>query len=220
MRTPGVMDGFDGICSHILELYSTLHFKPPPGQFTILASFVLSNKDNIKVISLATGSKCLPTVRLSERGDAVHDSHAEILARRAAIRWFLEEASRSQSHSRGSNWIIRQSDGRYGLQDTVQLSMYISTPPCAAISLYNHYNICSNFNMKVVTLQCASWHHSRTRKWQHLRMQLCFLICPQTLPLEVETITHFMVSCGQNLVVQILHRHCQCHVAIKWLLGM
>ena len=139
------MDGFDGISLRILELYSNLHFKPPPGQFTVLASFVLSNKDNIKIISLATGSKCLPTVRLSELGDAVHDSHAEILARRAAIRWFLEEVSRSRSS--GSNWIIRQSDGRYGLQDTVQLSMYISTPPCTAKSLQNHYNICSNLNI-------------------------------------------------------------------------
>lgn len=143
----GAMNGFDGVSSRILELYSTLRFKPPPGQFTILASFVLFNGDNAKIISLATGSKCLPTVRLSEEGDAVHDSHAEILARRAAVRWFLEEVSRSQLQSSGSNWIIRQSDGRYGLQDAVQVSMYISTPPCAAESLCNQYNLFSNLNI-------------------------------------------------------------------------
>ena len=47
---------------------------------------------DVKVLALATGSKCLPEVDLPTDGSLVHDSHAEVLARRCFIRcgtWFL-----------------------------------------------------------------------------------------------------------------------------------
>jgi tRNA-specific adenosine deaminase 1 len=121
--------GPDEISSHALELYSSLAFSPPPGQFTVVASLVLASSLALKSISLATGSKCLPAMRLPNQGDALHDSHAEILARRAAIRWLLEEITRSVAGS-SSQWIERQHDGRYALQNGVHMHMYISTPPC------------------------------------------------------------------------------------------
>lgn len=117
------------VASHVLELYSSLAFRPPPGQFTVLASLVLVSTETIKVISLATGSKCLPVARLPKQGDALHDSHAEILARRAAIRWFLEEIIRSVSAG-VSQWIELGDDDRYGLKYGIRVFLYISTPPC------------------------------------------------------------------------------------------
>lgn len=120
----------DGVVYRILELYSSLTFRPPPGQFTILASFILSSGNSLKIISLATGSKCLPAARLPQQGDALHDSHAEILARRAATRWFLEEVTRSVTQG-GSQWIEKGDDRRYALKNNVHMHMYVSTPPCA-----------------------------------------------------------------------------------------
>ena len=44
-----------------------------------------------QIISFATGSKCLPASRLSEREESenVNDSHAEILTRRDALLWLV-----------------------------------------------------------------------------------------------------------------------------------
>jgi tRNA-specific adenosine deaminase 1 len=127
-------DGPEEVSAHVLELYSSLTFKPPPCQFTVLASLVLVSTEGLKAISLATGSKCLPAARLPDQGDALHDSHAEILARRAAILWFLEEIARSTTGN--SQWIEQGDDGRYDLKNGVQIHMYISTPPCTTVVLW------------------------------------------------------------------------------------
>lgn len=129
--------------STIVDTYSVLAYRPHGSAWTILASFFLSRKPNIslgtsgeiKVISLATGTKCLPTSRLSNRGELVHDSHAEVLARRCALRWFMEEVHRiSSDGSSKSAWITQTSDGKYGLQVGVELNLYVSTVPCTYIS--------------------------------------------------------------------------------------
>ena len=122
----------------ILQLYSSLKFTPPPRQYTVAASFFLTSASapsTTKIISLATGTKCLPTARYPLQGEALHDSHAEILARRGAIYWFLTEIRRCQSSLAGSGpyespWIYRLSDGKYDLREDVQVNLYISTPPC------------------------------------------------------------------------------------------
>lgn len=127
-----VDDSPDHVASLVLATYSKLNFKPPSGQFTILAAFVLRTAEQLKVVSLGTGSKCLPAERLPKAGDALHDSHAEVLARRGAIRWFLEEIARgcSEDLDYSSPWLVRGADGRFMLREAVRLDMYISTVPC------------------------------------------------------------------------------------------
>lgn len=140
--------------------YAALSFRPQPTKFTILASFVLVHHTGppettrIQVMSLGTGSKCLPRDKLPASGDALHDSHAEVLARRSATRWLAQEIMRDcdadeqpeasdtsqdtpTSRSR-SPWIFREScgKGKYRLRDGVKLVLYVSTVPCKARSLY------------------------------------------------------------------------------------
>ncbi|KAM5534870.1 hypothetical protein V8D89_011425 [Ganoderma adspersum] len=130
----------DDVASLVLSTYVGLKFKPPDGQFTILAAFVFSDAESIKVISLGTGSKCLPAARLPQNGDGLHDSHSEVLARRGAIRWLLEEIKRSCDSAQPSiprfrsQWISRSQDGKYALNTGVKLDMYISTMPCGDAS--------------------------------------------------------------------------------------
>ncbi|CAL1701597.1 unnamed protein product [Somion occarium] len=125
----------DEVARVVLNVYSTLAFKPPGDKFTILAAFLLWNtsSDELKIISLATGSKCLPEIRLCEEGDVLHDSHAEVLARRSAIRWFLEEVDRS--HTSPSDWIDRPRSERFALRSNVQVVLYVSTVPCGDASM-------------------------------------------------------------------------------------
>lgn len=115
--------------------YARLNFKPPPQQFTVLAAFVLqdpANADALKVVSLGTGSKCLPGARLQHGGDALHDSHAEVLARRGAVRWLLEEVERTCTGVEESRWIeeIVHESRKFRLRPTVRVWLYVSTLPC------------------------------------------------------------------------------------------
>ncbi|CAE6400316.1 unnamed protein product [Rhizoctonia solani] len=94
-------------------------------QFTVLAGVVLydPNSGQIECISLGTGAKCLPANKFPKFGEALHDSHAEVLARRAAIRWLY-------NHFLGeSEWMHEKR-----LRKDVQLWMYVSTLPCGDAS--------------------------------------------------------------------------------------
>ncbi|KAF8528918.1 adenosine deaminase/editase [Hysterangium stoloniferum] len=125
----------DSIVRASLHLYVSLKFRPAnPSHYSILSTFTLVRDDVpeclIKPVSLATGAKCLPESRLTTTGDMVHDSHAEVLARRGFVRWLLEEACRVNSP-----WIEARSDGKWGLKRGVSLHLYISTLPCGDASM-------------------------------------------------------------------------------------
>ncbi|KAG6896673.1 hypothetical protein C0992_006746 [Termitomyces sp. T32_za158] len=119
----------DNDVASILNTYSGLSYQPPSGQYTVAASFcLLSASTSPKVISIATGTKCLPTSRYPLKGEALLDNHAEILARRGAIRWFLLEVLRSSSDCSGayeSPWIERRLNERFKLKEGGDASMRI-----------------------------------------------------------------------------------------------
>lgn len=127
---------FDKAINDIFEIYSSLSFAPPLSQYTVLASFFLLHHRTrkVKVLSVATGTKCLPTNKLSQRGEAIHDSHAEVLARRSALRWFFDEIARCCTDSSSySEWILQNAEGRFALRDGVRLNLYVSTLPCESL---------------------------------------------------------------------------------------
>ncbi|KAJ6567234.1 hypothetical protein DFH09DRAFT_1471186 [Mycena vulgaris] len=138
------MDRLANLVELIMALYRTLPLQPPAQQYTVLASFCLTESGAnglCKIVSLATGTKCLPIERLPADGEAVHDSHAEVLARRGAVRWFLEEVGRCRStEAFQSDWIVLCDDGRYALKDGARLVLYVSTVPCEILS---HPDLCT-----------------------------------------------------------------------------
>jgi tRNA-specific adenosine deaminase 1 len=138
----------DTIVSATLFQYSSLPFAPQPGKHTVLASFALhdTHSGRVQLLSLGAGVKCLPASRLPVRGDALHDSHAEVIARRGATRWLLEEVRRDalaqgqNAHSTTSSksaWVCARDDGLYVLRDNVHLWVYASTVPCAYSSSHS-----------------------------------------------------------------------------------
>ncbi|KAF9008846.1 adenosine deaminase/editase [Cyathus striatus] len=131
--------GIDNVINEIHSVYSSLRFTPPHKQYTVLASFFLTYEDSgtpaHKIISIATGTKCLPAIRLSTRGEVIHDSHAEVLARRGAIRWVLEEIRRTcGDRVYTSQWLFQRSPKTYELRAGVKANLYISTVPCGDAS--------------------------------------------------------------------------------------
>ncbi|KAH9983470.1 adenosine deaminase/editase [Russula compacta] len=132
--TPAVIND---VVSAALSQYASLPFAPQPGKFTVLASFALNSPRSGRtgLLSLGAGVKCLPASRLPVRGDALHDSHAEVIARRGAIRWLLEEVRRDAQAPGSSPWVRARPDGLYALRDDVHLWMYASTVPCGDASM-------------------------------------------------------------------------------------
>ncbi|KAF5363320.1 hypothetical protein D9756_000580 [Leucocoprinus leucothites] len=133
----------------IHDIYANIGFRPPPKQFTILASFYMINQISIvevicKPVSLATGTKCTPAIKYSPCGELMHDTHAEVLARRGAVRWLMEEIGRLRTAKQYvSDWLVEtgskdQNDSDesppYRLRPDVSLHMYVSTLPCKAAS--------------------------------------------------------------------------------------
>ncbi|KAG9015596.1 hypothetical protein FRB90_004773 [Tulasnella sp. 427] len=147
----------DAIAQRCISTYLDLpkSFHPTPRsngtpQWCILAGIVLSrpettlsarapstSTDLLKCISLGTGTKCLPESKLPPKGDILHDSHAEVLARRSAIRWLYEEILRWTKNGERSDWVERgeKDEGElFRLKPGVQVHMYVSTLPCGDAS--------------------------------------------------------------------------------------
>nr|XP_015813286.2 double-stranded RNA-specific editase 1 isoform X1 [Nothobranchius furzeri] len=116
----------------------------PCAQRKVLAGVVMTTGTDLKeaqVICLSTGSKCIRGEHRSHRGLALNDCHAEILARRALIRFlycqmerFLSTDKKEQQES-----IFARCENKegYSLKDKVQFHLYISTSPCGDARIFS-----------------------------------------------------------------------------------
>ncbi|XP_020233171.1 tRNA-specific adenosine deaminase TAD1 isoform X1 [Cajanus cajan] len=145
------------VSEKVVSLYASLpkKGKPQGREVTVLASFLLSSPSNdLKVVAMGTGTKCIGRSLLRPSGDIVHDSHAEVIARRALIRFFyaqiqhLTETSCKHETSNGGKRLKLDdgnlpfeldpgcvNKGKYTLRKDWKLHMYISQLPCGDASL-------------------------------------------------------------------------------------
>uniref|UniRef100_A0A2N9HXK6 A to I editase domain-containing protein n=1 Tax=Fagus sylvatica TaxID=28930 RepID=A0A2N9HXK6_FAGSY len=150
------------VSDKVLSVYKSLpkKGKPQGREVTVLAAFLLSSpspspSDEVEVVALGTGTKCIGRSLLSSRGDILNDSHAEIIARRALLRFFYAQIQclthfyNKQNHIDGSK-MLQGGDienlpfqldtdsvgqGKYKIKLGWQLHLYISQLPCDASQL-------------------------------------------------------------------------------------
>ncbi|KAJ8976874.1 hypothetical protein NQ317_001198 [Molorchus minor] len=65
--------------------------KPKQSEWTILSCIVLEFEDDLNVVALGTGSKCIGKNKMSPSGDILNDSHAEVICRRSFLRYLYEK---------------------------------------------------------------------------------------------------------------------------------
>eukprot|EP00158_Paraphelidium_tribonemae_P005029 Partr_v1_DN27121_c1_g1_i3_m15492 putative adenosine deaminase len=101
--------------------------RPRPNEWTCLAGVIMKNHDKSSVIALASGQKCLPSSNKSTDGSSLNDSHAEVLARRACIRYLIAEFHRGAFEWDDTRGFI--------IPPSVSFHLYISECPCGDASM-------------------------------------------------------------------------------------
>jgi len=107
----------EAVASAALSAYAALpeRGKPRCEEWTVLAAFVVEDttatacsKTRFRAVALGTGNKCVGRAALATAaaagvaGGLLHDSHAEVLARRALLKLFYDELKLHLGHS-GAN---------------------------------------------------------------------------------------------------------------------
>ncbi|XP_072013908.1 tRNA-specific adenosine deaminase 1-like [Amphiura filiformis] len=118
--------------------------KPETGrEWTLMAAVIKSEKGNVSVVSMATGTKCIGKTQMSKTGEVLSDSHAEILARRAFLRYLYNQLQAAYS-GKPSIFIPSDEDaaaddessGTWRLKDDVLFHLFTSHTPCGDASIF------------------------------------------------------------------------------------
>lgn len=147
----------DAVASAVLRRYASLpkHGKPQPGEYTLLAGFAVTD-DAVpdappRVVALGTGTKCLPASSRCPRGEALSDSHAEVIARRAFVRFLYDELERATSDDGDGEtkrdatdanasiveWVATTTTTTpFRLRGGVRVHLYATQSPCGDASIF------------------------------------------------------------------------------------
>ena len=101
-----------------------------------------SSDDSGHVVSLGAGNRCVTGQRLSMEGKTVNDSHAEIISRRALLRFFYSQLNNYYT-SRDSIFVPSRNSSKLNLREGISFHLYISTAPCGDGALFTPREISS-----------------------------------------------------------------------------
>lgn len=115
--------------------------KPNAHEWTVLSGIILRNVNgSLSLVALATGTKCLGDSELikstqEERGSRLSDSHAEVLARRAFIRYLYDQIDLTLSGSESAIF-SRNDENKIELNNNVSFHFFSSQTPCGDCSIF------------------------------------------------------------------------------------
>ncbi|KAM4864353.1 double-stranded RNA-specific editase 1 isoform X7 [Urocitellus parryii] len=164
----------DAVSRLVLGKFSDLtdNFSSPHARRKVLAGVVMTTGTDVKdakVISVSTGTKCINGEYMSDRGLALNDCHAEIIARRSLLRFLytqLELYLNSKEDQKSS--IFQKSErGGFRLKDTVQFHLYISTSPCGDARIFSpHEPVLEGVRLDQQAAEPSDRHPNRKARGQ------------------------------------------------------
>ncbi|GFN93039.1 tRNA-specific adenosine deaminase 1-like [Plakobranchus ocellatus] len=140
----GLQSGLaDNIAKAAIETYEKLPKRGKPQQlkeWTLLSAVIMKMQDENEVcwkaVSLATGSKCIGKSKMSAKGDILNDSHAEVLARRAFLRFLYEELAKAYNGNNSEVFSAPDELGLCSLREGISFHLFTSHTPCGDASIF------------------------------------------------------------------------------------
>ncbi|XP_066988616.1 double-stranded RNA-specific editase 1 isoform X3 [Macrobrachium rosenbergii] len=128
------------VCDKFLELTAG---NPTVAKRKVLAGIVMTSEedpDDVKVISVSTGTKCINGEHLSLKGQCINDCHAEIVSRRCLV-YYLYNQMEKYKNTRGKDTeesIFEPAEGSKGLRvkRKYKFHLYINTAPCGDARIF------------------------------------------------------------------------------------
>lgn len=106
-------------------------------EWTIYTAIVIERDSKLEVVSCGTGTKCIGSMMLSENGDILNDSHAEVVCRRAFIRYLMAQMHATKADPDGQSIFSFDAAARkFMLVEKVKFHMFTTSSPCGDASIY------------------------------------------------------------------------------------
>ena len=121
------------------EALRSLPSKLAKNNHRILSAFIMTSQDDgtrdPQVVALATGTKCILEKYLTEScdGSAINDCHAEIVCRRALIRFLYSQLLKALESDKSDESIFERKskdNKEFVLRKGIHFHLYISRSPC------------------------------------------------------------------------------------------
>ena len=117
---------------------------PGVARYKVLAGVVMScgpTSEGSEVITVTTGSKCISGGHLSLEGEALNDSHAEVLARRGLVHFLYDRLAEYTANPTCSSIFEPANNedhlpGRLKLKSNVLFHLYVSSAPCGDARIF------------------------------------------------------------------------------------
>lgn len=116
-----------------LEVQASVDY-PQPGR-KVIAGFVMEDTESeeMKIVSLGSGTRCITGDHMSMEGTVVNDSHAEVIARRSVMRFFYKQMQAYYGPDpEGTIFVdaMEESSPLLRVKSNLKFHLYISTAPC------------------------------------------------------------------------------------------
>lgn len=113
--------------------------KPKENEWTVLSCIIKedSNCPEIyEVVAVGTGSKCIGVDKMSERGDILNDSHAEIVCRRSFLRYLYEEMIETLKNANKKNLLtFNNATKKFDFIENIKFHFFTTQVPCGDASI-------------------------------------------------------------------------------------
>lgn len=114
--------------------------KPKENEWTVLSCIVKQEFCNFQVVALGTGTKCIGRTKMCAKGTILNDSHAEIICRRAFLRYLYGEMGKTTSI-----FNFDRNKQRHYLKPNIYFHFFTTHVPCGDAAIFEKQTVDDNF---------------------------------------------------------------------------
>lgn len=130
----------DKVAKSIQDLFHEIMTEnPEQAKWKVLAGIAMTKDEemnDIQVISIGTGTKCISGEHISLNGATLNDCHAEIISRRCLKDFFYTQLELHLEGEADQSVFMRKEDGGFTLRPHIKFHLFISTSPCGDARIF------------------------------------------------------------------------------------